>query len=78
MKIKEFSAGFFLLQTIYESASAPLENNENNIHGWESVMLDPDEEGASKLVKIIGKSKIFKKLPISYLFLQIDYCILCR
>ena len=44
-------------QTIYGSASTPLEDNENNYHGWDSVMLDPDEEGASKLVKMIGKSK---------------------
>ena len=61
MDIKYFSANQIyyiinLFQTIYGSASTPLEDNENNYHGWESVMLDPDEEGASKLVKMIGNS----------------------
>ena len=62
MDIEYFSANQIyyiidLFQTIYGSASTPLEDNENNYHGWDSVMLDPDEEGASKLVKMIGKPK---------------------
>ena len=37
------------------TAAAPLEDVHENIDGWNSVMLDPDEEGSSKLVKRIEK-----------------------
>ena len=37
------------------TASLPLENTHDNIDGWMSVMLDPDEEGSSKLVNRIEK-----------------------
>jgi len=41
--------------TVLPTASEALVDNEDNIAGWRSVMLDPDEEGSSKLVKRIEK-----------------------
>ena len=45
--------------TVLDTAALPLVESEDNIHGWESVMLDPDEEGASKLVKRIEKYSMY-------------------
>ena len=45
----------FFQQTVLPTASLPLENTHDNIDGWMSVMLDPDEEGSSKLVNRIER-----------------------
>ena len=37
------------------TAALPLDNVHDNIDGWNSVMLDPDEEGSSRLVSDIEK-----------------------
>jgi hypothetical protein len=41
--------------SILGTASLPIADTTDNINGWESDMLDPDEEGASKLVKRLEK-----------------------
>ena len=46
-------------QSVFGSASLPLADTQDNIKGWGSVMLDPDEEGSSKLVKRIEKYALY-------------------
>lgn len=43
------------LQSVIPTASLPIEDTKDNKVGWDSVVLDPDEEGASKLVKRLEK-----------------------
>ena len=41
--------------TILSSAAEPLKDTQDNIQGWKSILLDPDEEGPSSLVKRLEK-----------------------
>ena len=41
----------FILKLSLAPASVPLEDDEKRIDGWKSVLLDPNEEGPSKLTR---------------------------
>ena len=45
--------------SVVPTASISLEDEHENIHGWESVVLDPDQEGASQLVKRIERYSMY-------------------
>ena len=44
---------FHFFQLSLAPASVPLEDTDKRVDGWKSVLLDPNEEGPSKLVNRI-------------------------
>lgn len=62
---------FFKIQSILNTATSSLEETTENIEGWESVYLDPNEAGASDLV-IYFHTLAFPKKYLSSFFLLPD------